>query len=163
MFAWVNLLQYFEYNKSMRFVLATIRNSSPVIMRTIVGVLPVYIGFTLLGLMVFSDSKRFSNFGDAFYNLFAIMNGDEIYSVFRDIDQINFLFACIYVYMYIAFSVWVLQNIFTVIIESGYMEGKYNSKFDWLKDQNEHKENEEEHFDVLSQGISEFSAKQPQP
>lgn len=91
MIAWINLLQYFEYSKSMRFVLATIRNAGPVIMRTIVGVLPVFIGFTLLGNLLFSDSRRFSNFGDGFYNLFAVMNGDEIYAVFRDISQINFL------------------------------------------------------------------------
>jgi len=60
----------------MRFVLATLRNAFPVILRTIAGVLPIYIGFTLLGTMIFSDSKRFSNFGNSFYNLFAVMNGD---------------------------------------------------------------------------------------
>lgn len=50
----------------------------------------------------------------------------------------------IYLYIFISFSMWVLQNIFTVIIENAYIDSKYNSKFDWLRDLDEQQQEQEE-------------------
>lgn len=48
-FAWVSLTRYFMYSQRHSLILRTIEFSSPILIRAIVGILPLFIGYAILG------------------------------------------------------------------------------------------------------------------
>ena len=60
------------------------------------------------------------------------MHGDMIWDTYNDMIQIDNLVAQIYLYSYIFISVCVIVNIFTIIIEEGFMKQKYDNDYTWL-------------------------------
>lgn len=50
------------------------------------------------------------------------MHGDMIWDTYNDLIQINSLLAQLYLYSYIFVSICVIANIFTIIIEEGFMK-----------------------------------------
>ena len=54
--------------------------------------------------------------------LFALMHGDMIWDTYNDMIQIDQLAAQLYLYSYIFIATCVICNIFTIIIEEGYMK-----------------------------------------
>ena len=60
------------------------------------------------------------------------MHGDMIWDTYNDLIQINSLLAQLYLYSYIFVSICVIANIFTIIIEEGFMKQKYENNFSWL-------------------------------
>ncbi len=106
----------------------------PKVLRALVGVLPSFIGFAFLGICLFYVTYRFQDIGYASICLFAMMNGDELSSTFRELTAVSMFISQIYLYSFIIFSMWVIQNIFCVIIEDGYMTTKYEgTKYDFMQ------------------------------
>ena len=106
--------------------------SMPIVMRAMVGILPFFIGFALLGLCLFWESHRFSSASSSMFTLFALMNGDSITEVYHDISYWKFLLANFYCYFFVFISACVIQNVFIIIIEDGYLTIKYKESYDWL-------------------------------
>ncbi|CDW71109.1 UNKNOWN [Stylonychia lemnae] len=136
MFSWISLIQYLEYYSEYSFISKTLSVAIPNIFKTIVGVLPLYVGVVLLGCILFPGSQRFQSFSYASMNLYSIINGDELQDTFRDLQSVGFLIALIYLYIYVFFGYAVIVNMFIAIIEDGFMDTKYSSRFDWLKRNN---------------------------
>ena len=59
MFAYFGLVQYLDYSAKYSFILKTLSHSVPVLIRTVVGILPIYIAVVLLATSLFSLSARF--------------------------------------------------------------------------------------------------------
>lgn len=95
---------------------------------TFVGVLPVFIGANFLGICIFWRSERFGSYSDGMFTLFAAMNGDNLANVYSDLSFYRFIWANIFLYTYILFSIAVILNIFTIIIEEGYITAKYTGQ-----------------------------------
>ena len=60
------------------------------------------------------------------------MHGDMIWDTYNDLIQIDNMLAQLYLYSWIFISVCVIANIFTIIIEEGFMKQKYDSDYTWL-------------------------------
>ena len=130
---WITLLRYYEHTRGYNIVLTTFQNSSGIVFKALAGILPVFIGFGLFGMWLFWNSKRFMSFGASVFSLFALMNGDMIFDAYHDLDSINYFWSQIYLYLFIAIAILVIQNVFIAIIEDGYQISKYKEKKDWLK------------------------------
>jgi hypothetical protein len=50
MLLWVTLLKYYENTKGYNLILTTFQNASTIAWMAMVGVMPVFIGFGLLGM-----------------------------------------------------------------------------------------------------------------
>ena len=107
----------------------TIGRSIVPVIYTFVGVLPVFIGANFLGICIFWRSEWFGSYSDGMFTLFAAMNGDNLANVYSDLSFYRFIWANIFLYTYILFSIAVILNIFTIIIEEGYITAKYSGKF----------------------------------
>ena len=105
MMIWVAFIKYFDYSSEYSFVPRTLSTSVPVTLRTLGGILPVYIGVAFLGMCIWWESYRFSEFNIALFSLYAIMNGDMVWDTYHDISGLNFIMACLYMYVYVFFAV----------------------------------------------------------
>jgi len=100
MFAWMSLVQYLEYYPEYSFILKTLSVSVPVLLRTIIGILPIYAGVVILGACLFPLSNRFKSFSLAAMNLYSMINGDELQDAFRDLTSIDLILGLLYLYLY---------------------------------------------------------------
>ena len=132
MLAWFVMLRYLLKTESYRSMLASFGKSAPFIGRALISVVPLFIGYAFLGMAVFWESRRFANFSISCYTLFALMHGDMIWDTYNDMIQISSFSAQLYLYSYIFISICVIANIFTIIIEEGFMKQKYDSDYSWL-------------------------------
>jgi len=78
----------------------------PVIVRTMLGVLPIFLGFLFFGLCIYYVTYRFNSYGNGFFILFSLMNGDALTDCYRDLVQVQSLITNLYLYIFIAFSMW---------------------------------------------------------
>ena len=130
---WICLLKYYDKTKGYNIVLNTMYNSSQIIIKALIGTLPVFIGFGILGMCLFWRSVRFNGFSNSMFSLFALMHGDMIYDTGYDLGPISFALSQIYLYVFISFAILVILNVFVIIIEDGYLIAKYKRVNDWTK------------------------------
>lgn len=67
---------YLAYNENYALAPRGIHNSFLPVLRAILVIVPLMVGFAFLGIMIFSSSPRFQSFGDAMFVILASMNGD---------------------------------------------------------------------------------------
>jgi hypothetical protein len=113
-------------------MLASFQKAAPFVARALISMIPLFIGYAFLGMAIFWESRRFATFSISCYTLFALMHGDMIWDTYSELIQIDSLIAQIYLYTYIFVSICVIANIFTIIIEEGFMKQKYDSNYTWL-------------------------------
>ena len=137
MLTWISLIKYYENAKGYNIIINTIENSSEIIIKAILGIMPVFIAYGIIGTCLFWRSHRFNSLSTSLFSLFAVMNGDMIFDCWHDIDSVDVLFAQIFLYSFIGFSICVVLNTFIVIIEDGYVIQKYFARTDWVKGVNQ--------------------------
>lgn len=59
MLAWISLIEYLEYSPKHSFISKTLSSALPKVMKTLIGVLPIFIGISLFGLSLFGNVFRF--------------------------------------------------------------------------------------------------------
>jgi hypothetical protein len=84
MMAWFTLTRYIEHSKEYSLLSRTFANAFMDIARTILSVIIVFFAFALLGVAVFWNCYRFSNFSYACFTLFGLMLGDEVANTFAE-------------------------------------------------------------------------------
>lgn len=136
MFAYIGLVQYLDYSAKYSFILKTLSFAVPVLIRTMVGILPIFIGAVLLSISLFGASWRFHSASYAAINLYSAIAGDELQDLFRDITGFNMLLGLLFMYIYVFFGVAVITNTFIAIVEQGFSETKSRSRFHWIKGSN---------------------------
>ena len=84
MLAWFVMLRYLLKTESYRAMLTSFSRASPFIMRAIISIIPLFVGYAFLGMSLFWESRRFSDFSVSCYTLFALMHGDMIWDTYQD-------------------------------------------------------------------------------
>ena len=133
MLTWITLAKYYENIGGYNIVLSTFHNCSSIVTMALLGILPLFIGFGLLGMSIFWRSKRFTSLGVSMFSLFSLMNGDIVNDSYLDLSTVDYIISQIYLYAFIAMSVLVIQNVFIAIITDGYQISKFVDKTDWVK------------------------------
>lgn len=105
MLAWLTLIKYLEHNHHYSFVPRTLGSAFPIVLKAMVGILPIYVGYAFFGYAVFSTSFRFDSIMQSFFSLYAMMNGDSLWDTYYDLSGISFLLACFYLYSFIFFAI----------------------------------------------------------
>jgi hypothetical protein len=134
---WISLMKFYQNVKGYNIVANTLENSFEIVFKSLTGVMPIFIGYGVLGTSIFWRSHRFTDFSTSMFSLFAVMNGDMIFDAWHDIDTIDYLLAQLYLYSFIFFSICVVLNTFIVVIEDGYIMQKFFARTDWVKGVNQ--------------------------
>lgn len=87
-------------------ILRTIEYAVPVLVRAVIGILPFFIGYAILGQCLFWEIEmRFGSFSYAFFSLFAMMNGDNLIPIHNDVLYASYLMGNLYIYFYVFMSI----------------------------------------------------------
>jgi hypothetical protein len=100
MFAFINIARYIEYSENFSTLYVTLRGALPNVIRYLIGVLPVFLGFIFFGLCIFWKSERFSSTSDVTVILFSLAQGDSVFDTFKDLKGISFVIGQIYLYLF---------------------------------------------------------------
>jgi hypothetical protein len=132
LFACINMGKYIEYHKDYAIVYDTLRQSFPVVIRYLIGVFPIFLGFLFFSVSVFWRSERFSSVSTASYTLFSLIQADAILDSFRDLSGIRFFLGQIFLYLFCIIFIIIVWNIFISIIEEAYVVVKLRNKTSWI-------------------------------
>jgi hypothetical protein len=106
LFAWATLPRYFMYSQRYSLILRTMEFAFPILIRAIIGIIPFFIGYAILGQCLFWEiEKRFGSFSYAFIALFCMMNGDNLVPIHEDITTVNAFLGNLYMYVYVFLSI----------------------------------------------------------
>lgn len=129
MFSWFALVQFFEHFPKYYSLILTLRISAPKVARFVLGAAPVFFGFAMFGVAMFSSySELFKDLGAASVTLFALLNGDVIHDVFTALLPAGPLISRGYLYLFISMFIYAVLNIFIAIVEDSYFTAKRNRK-----------------------------------
>lgn len=82
-------------------IISTLKNATPRVGQFLIGVLPIFIGYALLGMVCFGDEvDRFGDITQTLKTLFSVVNGDVIYDTFNAVSFMG-IGGQIYLYIYI--------------------------------------------------------------
>ncbi|KAJ4462222.1 hypothetical protein PAPYR_1411 [Paratrimastix pyriformis] len=115
----LGLVRYLEYNPPSYLLIATLRKAMPVVMRYIMGVMPLFFGYSLLGIELFGQcSARFASLGASCETLFSLVNSDELGSCARDLHSCDVPFlSSFFLYSFVAVFAWVILTMFVTILQ----------------------------------------------
>jgi len=123
---WCSFTRYFENTKDFNLISRTFTVAIPILMRTILGIAPTFVGFALLGMCLFWPyAEKFHSFSSSLYILYSVMNGDSIFDLFQGTTEFRFIFGQLYVYSFVFISMCFFQNIMFVVVEDSFMQVKY--------------------------------------
>jgi hypothetical protein len=123
----IALMQYLEYSKRFFTLIGTIRFAAANILAFLCAASPVFFGFALLAVTLFSSSTDyFADFDSASVTLFGMGIGDSLMSVFDDgIDAYRWSpIYQVFVFLYTLFFITAFMNLFILIIEQGFKTAK---------------------------------------
>ena len=111
MLAFINIGRYIEYSQSFSTLYVTLRAALPNVIRYLIGVLPVFLGFIFFGVCIFWKSERFTSISDVTVILFSLAQGDSVFDTFKDLKGFSFVLGQIYLYSFCI--LFIVYNILT--------------------------------------------------
>lgn len=82
--AWLNITRYLMKTENYKTMINSFVKSFPSVFRALISVLPLLIGYSFLGMSIFWQSRRFTNFFTSLYTLVALMHGDFINDTYTE-------------------------------------------------------------------------------
>lgn len=132
MLCYISLGKYLDYNTKYALLYQTLKRSVPNVIPFFIGIMPIFIGFTFLGLCLFWNSERFTNVTDVMKALFSIINGDSVYDIIVDITDKSKFFGQLYGYLFTILFIVVVMNVFIAIIQEAYVSAKVSNQSHWI-------------------------------
>lgn len=115
-FCWVNLIQHLRYTPKYYSHFRAILHSIPSVIKIVIGLISMFVGYAFFGTAVFWQSHRFESVNRTMLTLFSLMNGDGIFQLFEELTELNILMGQLYLYSFIFMFVCVGQNLFLGVV-----------------------------------------------
>ena len=98
-----------------------------------VSVLPLYAAFVVFGVLNFGPySEKFTNVGKTIISLFSLLNGDDIYPTFTEIEDNQYPHPWVsraYIMIFVTTFITSVLNVFIFIIEDSYRVAKHHNLY----------------------------------
>jgi hypothetical protein len=134
-FSWVSIIRYLENTRQFSVITRTFSVAIPKVAALQFGILPVYVGYTLMGRALFwQDLHAFMDFSKAAFTLFSVANGDSVWDTFSGTTRSRYIVGFLYSLAWTFFGVIIMQNMNLVVIEDTYLTVKYKSNNEWLEE-----------------------------
>eukprot|EP01028_Stygiella_incarcerata_P010768 TRINITY_DN573_c0_g1_i1.p1 TRINITY_DN573_c0_g1~~TRINITY_DN573_c0_g1_i1.p1 ORF type:complete len:717 (-),score=152.42 TRINITY_DN573_c0_g1_i1:121-2271(-) len=129
----INLVRYFEFTPRFYLLIMSLQKGMPNVLRFVIGVLPIFFGYALLGTAMFgAHTQYFATVDQACVTLFAVLNGDVLRDTYDLTDSMDPWLSAVsraYLYTFIALFIYAVLNIFILIMEDAFFtvkEGGHN-------------------------------------
>jgi len=128
---WACALSYFMLVPHLSFfdrwkvMLLTLKRAIPRCIRFSASVMPVYVGYVVLGVALWgmSDQDGFRSLGHSSATLFSLLNGDIVRDTFLklgELDEVHWLIAPLYLYSFMCLFIYVVLNLVLAILEESF-------------------------------------------
>ncbi|CCI48273.1 unnamed protein product [Albugo candida] len=123
---WITIVGYLEHNSYLYSIVLTLRWAIPRVTKFLIGVFPLFFGYTLFGTIYFgSQVEEFGTITSSMVTLFAVMNGDVVLDTFETLSSHSFnIIGNIYLFSFIALSIYVVLNIFIALVEEAFFASR---------------------------------------
>ncbi len=126
MMLWLALIQYLEYEARFYVMILTLKRAVPRIGQFLLGIAPMFLGYALLGMILFGDrNPMFGSLLATVGTLFCVVNGDSIKVV---LDSLGYMpvFGELYVCLYMMlFTYVVLMTCIAIVEEAFFSSAEY--------------------------------------
>uniref|UniRef100_A0A8C9PAI5 Mucolipin 2 n=1 Tax=Spermophilus dauricus TaxID=99837 RepID=A0A8C9PAI5_SPEDA len=124
LFVWVGVIRYLGYFQAYNVLILTMQASLPKVLRFCACAGMIYLGYTFCGWIVLGPyHEKFENLNIVAECLFSLVNGDDMFATFAQIQQksiLVWLFSRLYLYSFISLFIYMILSLFIALITDSY-------------------------------------------
>ncbi|XP_054350300.1 mucolipin-2 isoform X2 [Pongo pygmaeus] len=121
---WVGVIRYLGYFQAYNVLILTMQASLPKVLRFCACAGMIYLGYTFCGWIVLGPyHDKFENLNTVAECLFSLVNGDDMFATFAQIQQksiLVWLFSRLYLYSFISLFIYMILSLFIALITDSY-------------------------------------------
>ncbi|KAM8930545.1 mucolipin-2 [Pelodytes ibericus] len=121
---WVGVIRYLGYFQKYNVLILTMQASLPKVLRFCCCAGMIYLGYTFCGWIVLGPyHEKFEDLNTVAECLFSLMNGDDMFATFAQIQQksmLVWLFSRVYLYSFISVFIYMVLSLFIALITDSY-------------------------------------------
>ncbi|XP_067323894.1 mucolipin-2 isoform X2 [Anolis sagrei] len=130
LFVWVGVIRYLGYFQTYNVLILTMQASLPKVLRFCCCAGMIYLGYTFCGWIVLGPyHEKFEDLNTVAECLFSLVNGDDMFATFAQIQQkstLVWLFSRLYLYSFISLFIYMILSLFIALITDAYDTIKVN-------------------------------------
>ncbi|XP_066480267.1 mucolipin-2 [Tiliqua scincoides] len=124
LFVWVGVIRYLGYFQTYNVLILTMQASLPKVLRFCCCAGMIYLGYTFCGWIVLGPyHEKFEDMNTVAECLFSLVNGDDMFATFAQIQQkstLVWLFSRLYLYSFISLFIYMILSLFIALITDAY-------------------------------------------
>ncbi|KAG8555245.1 hypothetical protein GDO81_017639 [Engystomops pustulosus] len=121
---WVGVIRYLGYFQKYNVLILTMQASFPKVLRFCCCAGMIYLGYTFCGWIVLGPyHEKFEDLNTVAECLFSLVNGDDMFATFAQIQQkstLVWLFSRLYLYSFISLFIYMILSLFIALITDSY-------------------------------------------
>ncbi|XP_075038110.1 mucolipin-2 isoform X2 [Mixophyes fleayi] len=121
---WVGVIRYLGYFQKYNVLILTMQASLPKVLRFCCCAGMIYLGYTFCGWIVLGPyHEKFEDLNTVAECLFSLVNGDDMFATFAQIQQkstLVWLFSRLYLYSFISLFIYMILSLFIALITDSY-------------------------------------------
>ncbi|KAM9324677.1 mucolipin-2 [Gastrophryne carolinensis] len=121
---WVGVIRYLGYFQAYNVLILTMQASLPKVLRFCCCAGMIYLGYTFCGWIVLGPyHEKFEDLNTVAECLFSLLNGDDMFATFAQIQQkstLVWLFSRLYLYSFISLFIYMILSLFIALITDSY-------------------------------------------
>ncbi|XP_029440097.1 LOW QUALITY PROTEIN: mucolipin-1-like [Rhinatrema bivittatum] len=131
---WVGVIRYLSFFQKYNILIVTMRVALPNVIRFCCCVAVIYLGYCFCGWIVLGPYHvKFRSLSMVSECLFSLINGDDMFVTFSEMQQNNYLvwlFSQVYLYTFISLFIYMVLSLFIALITGSYETIKHQSAGD---------------------------------
>ncbi|XP_053247858.1 mucolipin-2 isoform X1 [Podarcis raffonei] len=124
LFVWVGVIRYLGYFQTYNVLILTMQASLPKVLRFCCCAGMIYLGYTFCGWIVLGPyHDKFEDLNTVAECLFSLVNGDDMFATFAQIQQkstLVWLFSRLYLFSFISLFIYMILSLFIALITDAY-------------------------------------------
>ncbi|KAM4021545.1 mucolipin-2 isoform 2-T2 [Anomaloglossus baeobatrachus] len=121
---WVGVIRYLGYFQKYNVLILTMQASFPKVLRFCCCAGMIYLGYTFCGWIVLGPyHEKFEDLNTVAECLFSLVNGDDMFATFAQIQQkstLVWLFSRLYLYSFMSLFIYMVLSLFIALITDSY-------------------------------------------
>ncbi|KAG5275641.1 hypothetical protein AALO_G00122940 [Alosa alosa] len=132
MLVWVGVLRYMGYFRKYNILIITLRTAFPNVIRFCCCAAMIYLGYCFCGWIVLGPyHEKFRSLNTVSECLFSLINGDDMFPTFKDMQQKSYLvwlYSRVYLYTFVSLFIYMVLSLFITLITDTYETIKHQQQ-----------------------------------
>ncbi|XP_056131636.1 mucolipin-3 isoform X2 [Lampris incognitus] len=124
MFVWIGVIRYMGYFKKYNILILTLRAAFPNVIRFVCCAGIIYLSYCFCGWIVLGPyHKKFRTLNTVSECLFSLINGDDMFPTFSNMQQksqLVWIFSRVYLYTFVSLFIYMILSLFITLITNTY-------------------------------------------